>query len=230
MLTRWNTISKGQFVIGVLNKHMSSSPRWWTGARIGISVPALFLAALWPTFAMDSQLHDSLEMPGAAGYALVQAFKILPGASSPNQAHTVLTNYTVEILARGGEYVVAFYPNIGSTPFVAYVRDGTVIAHDAAHPTLDAAPILVPGVIAGAVVAVYSEALSSNDPVVLRGAATFDVDVDVLAGGPLIAFVPNVLPAYFKTHNCVTGNCNGRSVYRVKFKSDGLEVTRRIIL
>jgi hypothetical protein len=170
-------------------------------------------------------------MPGTAIDALEKAFDVLSDVKSMQQrAPFILMDYTVQILQRPSETVVAFYPNAERFPFAVHLQNGGVVSHDRIVPTLDVQPILIPGVTAGELVAVYAKAMQDNDSVTREGPRSFEMRGGVVSGGLLLAFIPSQPPPYFKTHACVTGNCNGRSVYKVTLSNNNVVILRRAIL
>jgi hypothetical protein len=201
--------------------------------RRGTCISTILVLSVAPASkasASDSQTYDSLTMSGTATEALAQAFSVFPAAdSTPLKAPFILNDYTVQILQEHDEISVAFYPNVKAPPLVVHVRDGKISSHDEVPPTPDVPPLLIPGVIAGEIIAVYWHAREEDDVVVKAGGTTFSTSVDVLAGGPLIGFVPYEPPAYFRTHTCVTGNCNGRSVFRITLGQNSVTIVRRTI-
>lgn len=191
----------------------------------------ILILALCRGVAMSQMpLYDSILMSGTATNSLLQAFRAFPGNARELQAPFILSTYSVQLLHHADEDTVAFYPKVGRFPFVAHLKGGRVIAQDSVQPALDVQPIVIPGVIAGEIVATYAKASQENDVVASRDPTTFDVGVEILAGGALIGFIPKVLPEYYRTHVCVTGNCNGRSVYQVQLDAHTVSITRRIVL
>ena len=107
--------------------------RAWFGVALSLTLasgPALA--------ATDDQIPDSLVASGNAAAALSEAFKTFPGGAAPQRAPLVPSDYTIQILERENEELVAFYPNIRSFPFVVHVRGGVVASHEAIRPAMDA--------------------------------------------------------------------------------------------
>jgi hypothetical protein len=183
-----------------------------------------------PSAQPKERVYDSLELSGTATSALSQASGMLPHANrSPSDAPLNLMSYTVQMLQRPNEIVVAFYPDTGAVPFVVHISSAGVISHDNVLPTVDVPPIVVPGVTAGAIVAAYGKAKAESDVVTKRGPANFGTAASILSGRTLVAFIPSKQSPPTGTRECA-GNCNGRSVYLVTVQQSGTTVSRRAIL
>jgi hypothetical protein len=176
------------------------------------------------------QSYNSSTLSSSSVRALVEAYRIKAPTTGALAAPFVLEKYSVELMERRGEVIVSFLPNIGSSVSTTTIRDGNVIARSSVEPELSSPPMLLPGVIAGEIIAAFDTAQQRNDVVVSNSGVSYEVRVDVWAGGSVVAFVPLRTPAELVKRKCLAGNCDGRTVYDVVFRGDRAQVKYRAIV
>jgi hypothetical protein len=171
--------------------------------------------------------YSSIVLTGASTNALLQAYISKANIISALDAPFILETQTIEIVERNDEILIGFFPNRVNGSMTLTVKDGKVISHDSSPITLDVKPILLPGVIAGEIIAAYSTALKRNDLVTRAWEKSpFNAEVLVGAGGCLVSFVPQE-PVSLPNYKCIAGNCDARSNYLVRIETGKAIVTHR---
>jgi hypothetical protein len=188
---------------------------------------ALLYLLSWSSGLAASPAFSSAVLSGATTNALLHAYESLSRTGSDLDAPFVLENDSIEIVERSDQTLIGFFPNRVKGSTVVTVKDGQAISRDSSPIVLDVKPTLLPGVIAGEIIAAYSAALRRNDLITrARAKAPFNVEVLIGAGGSLVSFIPQqtVIPPGYK---CIAGNCDARSNYLVRIETGKTVVTHR---
>jgi hypothetical protein len=155
----------------------------------------------------------------------MKAYEVGFSGRAELEAPYVLEPYTIEILNYAQSTSVIFLQNTAPKLVVVKVRGTQATLEKAVPETLEVKPVLLPGVLAGEIVAVYAEALKQADSVVMSGPGTFDALLDLWPSSSLVSFVPHQLPKRDLVGTCIAGNCNGRTVYRINLRQGKVTIS-----
>jgi hypothetical protein len=186
----------------------------------GFYAVACVVIALTIPAQAQSKLFSSLEISKVQVDALMQAYAGWSKQSDEHNAPLILKDYSVEIVQSTADMTISFFPNEGTRPATITLKDGSIVSRESSLPVLDAPPIVLPGTLAGAIIAAYTTA--QKDRAFAVSASDFDVKVELLAGGAQVALIPRGV-----THpgdRCLAGACDGRLVYIVSISSGKVSV------
>jgi hypothetical protein len=167
----------------------------------------------------SSSLYPSSSLSGRSVYALKKAYEVSFAERGAIEAPFALAPYTIEVLNYAHSTSIIFLHNTAPKIAVVAVSGDQATLQNAILPTLDVKPVLLPGVIAGEILAVYNDALKRDDSVVTAGPETFDVSVEIGVSYSLVAFIPNQRPALPVGMKCIAGDCNGGTVYNISLRN-----------
>jgi hypothetical protein len=208
-----------------------------------LRIAVAFLAMPFFLATTPSQ-YSSWRISGSAANALVSAYAA-SGLDGKTPAPFALQSYVVSIRQRGAYFEVIFQASTTRDEHDVFVNGATSAVTQSIPDAPDEGLVLLPGIVAGSLIAGYREAINDrlSDYLLqhLRSGA-YNLGFEPYAGGTTIAFVPlSGVPAQLSTEpaptptpnpemRCLAGNCDRRLVYYVTVREGRVQVQYRAIL